>query len=96
MTKVEKVIHSLERCTCHVPDACRDCEYDYKPAPNCWQSLERDVLELLKERAPVEPKEVNMYPHGQYACGFCGHISVGSKDYHAKFCPECGRALKWE
>lgn len=49
MTKREKVINSLERCTCYVPDACRDCAYDDKPAPDCWQSLERDALELLKE-----------------------------------------------
>lgn len=55
-----------------------------------------DALELLKEKEPVKPKEVKMYPTGQYACGFCGHISVGSKDYHAKYCPECGKAVKWE
>ena len=54
------------------------------------------ILELLKEREAVKPKEVNMYPSGQYACGFCGHISVGSKDYHAKYCPECGKAVKWK
>ena len=52
MTKLEKVIDSLGRCNCHVPDACRDCAYDDKPAPDCWQSLERDALELLKEREP--------------------------------------------
>ena len=43
----------------------------------------------------VKPKEVKMYPRDQYACGACGHVSVGSKDYHAKYCPECGRAVKW-
>lgn len=50
---------------------------------------------VLKAQDPVKPKEVNMYPPGQYACGSCGHISVGSKDYHAKYCPECGRGVKW-
>lgn len=54
------------------------------------------ALELLKEREAVKPKEVNLYPTVQYACGFCGHISVGSKDYHARYCPECGRAVKWD
>lgn len=96
LEKVKKVILSLERCTCNVPDACQDCPYDVYPYPICNQKLDRDALELLKEQEPVKPKEVNMYPPGQYACGFCGHISVGSKDYHAKFCPECGRELKWE
>ena len=54
------------------------------------------AIEALEEREAAKPKEVNMYPSGQYACGFCGHISVGSKDYHAKYCPECGKAVKWE
>ena len=52
LEKVKKVIFSLERCTCHVPDACRDCAYDHKPAPDCWLALERDALELLKEQEP--------------------------------------------
>lgn len=47
------------------------------------------ALALLEEQAPVKPKEVKMYPRGQYACGACGHVSVGSKDYHANYCPEC-------
>ena len=50
MTKLEKVIDSLGRCTCHVPDACRDCAYDNKPSPECWLTLEHDALELLKEQ----------------------------------------------
>ena len=57
MTKLEKVIDSFGRCTCHVPDACRDCAYDDKPAPDCWQSLERDALELLKEREWISVKD---------------------------------------
>ena len=55
-----------------------------------------ELIALLKAQEPVNPKEVNMYPLGQYACGSCGHISVGSKNYHAKYCPECGKAVKWD
>ena len=96
MTKLEKVIYSLERCNCHVPDACRDCAYDDKPAPDCWQSLERDALELLKEREPVKPKEVKLW-YIEYACGYCDYKSVGRKDgYKMRFCPCCGRAVKWD
>lgn len=47
-------------------------------------------------RKAVKPKEVKMYPCDQYACGSCGHVSVGSKDYRAKYCPECGMAVEWE
>ena len=95
MTKFEKVIKGLECCILRDPDdhaRCSKCSYGH----NCVNRLKIDALELLKEREAVKPKEVNMYPTGQYACGFCGHISVGSKDYHAKYCPECGRAVTWE
>lgn len=61
-----------------------------------YRSTIQDALALLKAREPVKPKAVNMYPHGQYACGNCGHISVGSKDFRANYCPKCGRAVKWE
>lgn len=57
MTKLEKVICSLERCTCHVPDACQDCAYDIYPYPVCNQKLDRDALELLKEQELKEPTQ---------------------------------------
>ena len=56
----------------------------------------REISEAPTVQKAVKPKEVNMYPLGQYACGSCGHISVGSKNYHAKYCPECGRVVKWD
>lgn len=60
MEKIEKVIYSLERCTCHVPDACRDCAYDDKPAPECWLTLERDALELLKEQQLSDQDRIDL------------------------------------
>jgi hypothetical protein len=42
------VIYSIERCICHVPDACRDCGYDNEPCPKCFEHLLRDALSLLK------------------------------------------------
>lgn len=51
----EKVIYDLERCICHVPDACRDCsKYNAEGilAMTCMESLMNDALELLKERKP--------------------------------------------
>ena len=50
MTEREKVIYSIERCICHVPDACRDCAYDAEhPYPECEYTLLQDALELLKD-----------------------------------------------
>ena len=53
MTKREKVIYSIERCICHVPEACRDCAYDAgQPYNECVEMLLRDALELLKAQEP--------------------------------------------
>jgi hypothetical protein len=49
MADREKVIYALERCICHVPDACRDCAYDAgHPYNECVEMLMKDALELLK------------------------------------------------
>ena len=50
MTEREKVIYSLERCICHVPDACRDCAYDAgHPYNECVEMLLKDAMNLLKD-----------------------------------------------
>lgn len=54
-----------------------------------------DGTKLLKEQELIAPKLIKMYPHDIYECGNCGHRSVGSENYKAKYCPECGRTLKW-
>lgn len=54
MTNREKVIYNLERCTCHVPDACRDCGYDNHEYNECVEKLLRDALDLLKEQETRE------------------------------------------
>ena len=53
MADREKVIYSIERCICHVPDACRDCGYDNHEYNECVEKLLRDALELLKEQVEV-------------------------------------------
>ena len=51
MTNLENVIYAIERCTCHVPDACRDCPYDAgHPYNECIEVLLKDAMELLKEQ----------------------------------------------
>lgn len=55
-----------------------------------------NALELLKKQEPVKPKEVKLW-YTEYACGYCDYKSVGRKDgYKMRFCPCCGRAVKWE
>lgn len=66
----EKVIYSIERCVCHVPDACRDCAYDAgHPYNECVEMLLRDALKLLKDsELVVRCKDCK---HGEpCACGY--------------------------
>ena len=48
----EKVMWSLARCSCGVPDACSDCYYDNWPPRICVQHLTNDALALLKAQEP--------------------------------------------
>ena len=51
MADREKVIYDIERCICHVPDACRDCShYQDDPELDCMEKLLADALPLLKEQ----------------------------------------------
>ena len=56
MTDSNRVIYDIERCICHVPDACRDCSKYHKEAweaTRCMESLMADALELLKEQETI-------------------------------------------
>jgi hypothetical protein len=79
-----------------------ECPYGgkkYERGMGCFWSLMSDALSLLKEQKAVEPDTNSA---GTCTCGTCGE-TVGY--YPAgcniprklcKFCPECGRAVKWE
>lgn len=47
----EKVKYDIERCICHVPDACRDCShYKHGEYLDCMEELLKDALALLKDQ----------------------------------------------
>ena len=54
MIDKKQIIYDLERCTCHVPDACRDCSHDKGAVGfgriGCMEALMEDALSLLKEQ----------------------------------------------
>ena len=97
MTDREKVIKGLECCMsekicnspCPYKGQCDDGGYYFSKAIE-------DAIVLLEAQEPIAPKLIKMYPHDIYECGNCKHRSVGSKDYKAKYCPECGKTVKWE
>lgn len=54
MSNRDKVIYDIGRCTCNVPDACRDCShYTGKVGFECMENLLTDALALLKEQDAV-------------------------------------------
>lgn len=55
----KKVIYSLERCFCHVADACRDCAYTEYPCNKCMEMLILDTLELLKAQDKKDDDDAN-------------------------------------
>jgi hypothetical protein len=94
MDELERVIYDLERCTCHVPDACSDCsKYGSETGLKCMENLMMDALGLLKEQEPVEPHDEHASDDDSwyYGCGAC-HKAI---DYKDRFCRHCGRAVKW-
>lgn len=46
----EKVKYDIERCICHVPDACRDCSHYKHGVLDCMEELLKDAIALLKEQ----------------------------------------------
>lgn len=94
MSNRERVIYDIERCICHVPDACQDCsKYVGAYTPNCMEQLLADALELLKEQEPVEP--VNVRWEMNIRGGTCPRcLNWVQRSYN--YCPFCGRKVKWD
>jgi len=71
-------------------------EPEWRKVTSCTTYLMKDAIALLKEQETgVSPKEIKMYPNNVWACGNCGHVAVGSADYKAEYCPECGKKVQW-
>lgn len=96
--KREKVVALLERYV-DIPNLAGIENYGAKivdmPAP-----LIADALELLKAQEPVKP----VVDIDTWKCGNCGHalehqqLLGDNVLFHEQYnyCPECGRAVKWD
>ncbi len=95
MTDQEKVILGLEA---HAnPKACETCSGEVCPYYNegdgfigvtCSSILAANALALLKEKEAVKP----LSTYGCFICGVCYHPLNSTS---IKFCPECGKKVKW-
>ena len=70
MAELDKVIYDIERCICHVPDACRDCShYGHDGDLRCMEALMSDAMELLKEQRK-ENKALRLLVEWAEECDF--------------------------
>lgn len=65
------------------------------------QSAAYDAAEMLMKQEPVKPTP-HMFPIGmydamatEYLCGDCGCGLTLNDRWRMKYCPECGKAVKW-
>jgi len=103
LAELEKVIRGLEICI-RVQDneKCPDeCPYR-KDICYGTVGLMADALSLLKAQEPVAPEEytviVSQYGNAEHKCYRCGACKCGlirNTNWRQKYCPECGRAVKW-
>ena len=87
-SKLEKVINGLEMSYMY-----SNVDEDNTLVP---QQLLIDALELLKAQEPVKPKVEDAWPKPLHICANCGSCLITTESYKAKYCVECGRAVKWD
>lgn len=99
MTDTERVIKALECCSKGVgSQACSSCPY-YNEIHCITYGMAKDALERLRE---AQKREEAIAPYefaGLYKCGQCGNGIVGLRGREKegfRYCPMCGKAVKWE
>lgn len=96
MADLEKVIYDIERCICHVPDACKDCsKYGGDNAIRCMEELLTDALSLLK----AQEQEINRLKH-HIDCDSAEKLPSGCVGYGRGFnddepCETCKKCEKY-
>ena len=101
MTELDRVIYDIERCTCHVPDACRDCsKFRGAYTPDCMEQLLTDAMELLKKQKPEKVLSTMHHPlfPGYYdQIGICpGCFEHIEQITNRHYCGYCGKELIWD
>lgn len=100
MPDMEKVVKGLESCLRMGRlgvENCRELNCPYFENGlrlSCWIDVLADALALLKEPEAVKPKSKSRhgeYPQIVHRCGNCNEILYR----YYKFCPTCGRSVKW-
>ena len=88
------IIQAIEQCLrrngC---SSCENCPYTHVgDGFECRKKLRDDIIALLKAQEPVVPHRNYQYL-SDYWCECGWHLGRGGS---VKYCPECGRAVKWD
>lgn len=97
MDKMEKVVKGLECCLSTDLNDCTPmrCPYfGFCGGHGAPDEMLHDAFDLLKAQEPVRPVHDTSYGARPwwFVCGNC-KLSV---DEDQKYCPNCGRAVKWK
>lgn len=104
MTDREKVIEALDEIVEYFRECRSNASFGSKAEIHFWalQSAAQAAVGLLIKQEPVKPTP-HMFPIGmydamatEYLCGNCGFGLTLNDRWQMKYCPECGRAVKWE
>ena len=106
---IKTVIYDIERCTCNVPDACRDCSrFGSGDAFSCMEQLLKDTLTLLKEQEPRAPHYtclqysingiVHEIKHPECPRCFENGLDLWAAEIERgqAYCKRCGQKVVWD
>lgn len=104
MAELEKVIEHLKEIAEYFRECRNNASFASKAENHFWelQNAASEAAELLKAQEPVAPEEytviVSQYGNAEHKCYRCGACKCGlirNANWRQKYCPECGRAVKW-
>ena len=97
----EKVIKGLEQCLEDSENPCSECPYeitDTERSTKCIDKVMADALVLLKEQETTNTGNARIFKCEKCGYGFDDIFLCDEHNYEIepKFCPNCGRSVKWE
>ncbi len=97
MSDRAKVIRGLEVCISRDPgkNTCYKCPYE-TTGNDCEIKLSEDAIALLKEQEAVSTIVEPLNDTRYIFCGACKAMLAQNKPKGYKYCPWCGRKVKWD
>lgn len=96
--EILQMLRTERECVCR--DCDRECGRCDLAQDRCWLlDMYDGAIDLLTPVAPkVNELVVSQYGYStreEYMCGSCGCGLTTNEKWRTKFCPECGREVRW-